>query len=389
MTSIRLAYLVHQLITGGAELQMIALAEGLARDGFAVDFVVRGGAGPNDERARAAGANVRLIGRPSSSAMPLLTRYARRAEKHARWITTARRERYDIVDAWLHPTDVFAALTAPLTRFPVVASARLDLLPRIRVGPATHLLYTSVNRLTDVVVANSEIAATEAIRVQGVPAHKMRVIRGGVRLPRSFTTVERRAQRSAIGVSDDDLLIGCVGTFRSMKRQDLLIEAFARLLPERADLRLVLVGDGDLRPAIERQIAALGLGKHVILYGTASDVAPLYNAFDLFVQASNSEALPNVLLEAAASGLPIVATAAGGTGELIRDGETGILVPIDDLERLTTGIRRVLRDTDLRRRAGMAARDLVEREYGMDRFIREYGDLYREQLAAKRSHTTR
>jgi glycosyltransferase involved in cell wall biosynthesis len=383
MRSIRLAFLVHRLITGGAELQMLAVGERLVQQGFRVDFVVRGGVGPHDDRARRAGASVRTIGRLSSSRTPFLTRYRLRAEKHARWIAMARQERYDIVDAWLYPTDVFAALTRPLTRIPVVMSARLDLLPRIRVGPATQLLESAVNRLTNMVVANSIVTADAAINDHGVLPERLRIIRGGVDLPRTFTLDERRAQRAALGASDDHFVIGCVGNFRRMKRQDLLIDAFAKLLPEHRDLRLVLVGDGDLRPQIEEQVGRLGLKGRVVLTGSATDIAPLYDAFDLFVQASNSEALPNVLLEAAASALPIVATAAGGTGELVREGDTGLLVPVDDLGSLTAAVHRAISDANLRRRLGDAARSVVERDYGMDRFAREYADLYREQLTAK------
>ena len=119
------------------------------------------------------------------------------------------------------------------------------------------------------------------------------------------------------------------------------------------------------------------------LFGTATDLPPLYDAFDLFVQASDSEGLPNVLLEASSVGLPIVATDAGGTREVIRDGETGLLVPIDDMEGLAGAMHRAIPDIDLRRRLGSAARDLIVREYGMDRFLREYSDLYRQLLAAK------
>ena len=169
-----------------------------------------------------------------------------------------------------------------------------------------------------------------------------------------------------------------------MKRQDLLIDAFARLLPEHRALRLVLVGDGELRPAIERQIQELGLADRVVLFGTATDMPPLYDAFDLFVQASNSEGLPNVLLEASAAGLPIVATAAGGTGEVVRDGETGLLVPVDDVDELGSAVRRAIVDEGLRRQMAATARREVERDYGMERFVREYAALYRELLSTAR-----
>jgi glycosyltransferase involved in cell wall biosynthesis len=377
------AFLLAQLTRGGAELQMVALARGLIEHGFRVDFVCRAGSGSLDEHVRSFGATVHVIGEISSAGTPMPVRYARAVGKQIRWVRRARRERYDIVDSWMHPSDYFGALSRPLTRIPVVAAARLDQLPRVRIGPATHLLTSAVNRLTDVVVANAELTAADAIREQGVPPHKVRIIRGGVELPRRFSSHERRAQRAALGATDDHLLIGCVGNFRAMKRQDLLIDAFARLLPKHRELRLILVGDGETRSRIERQVDRLGLSDHVVLFGSAADLPPIYDSFDLFVQASNSEALPNVLLEAAASALPIVATAAGGTGELISNGETGLLVPVDDLDRLASAMERAITDPDLRQRMGAAARDSVERDYGMDRFVREYVALYRDQLAAK------
>ena len=125
----------------------------------------------------------------------------------------------------------------------------------------------------------------------------------------------------------------------------------------------MLVGDGELRPQIEAQIVRLGLAERVFLTGTVADLPPLYGAFDLFVQASNSESLPNVVLEASSTSLPIVATAAGGTGEVIHDGETGLLVPVDDLEHMVSTVHRAISDAELRRRMGTAARRLVEREY--------------------------
>jgi glycosyltransferase involved in cell wall biosynthesis len=253
----------------------------------------------------------------------------------------------------------------------------------MQLGPATDLFHATVNHMIDIVVANAETTAAEAV-AQGIPPQRVRVIRGGVALPPTFTPEERRTQRRALGASDDEFLIGSVGNLRPMKRQDLLIDAFARLLPSHANLRLVLVGDGELRPQIEQQIRRLGLEQRVFLYGTGTDLPRLYDAFDLFVQASNSEGLPNVLLEASASGLAIVATAAGGSGELVHDGKTGLLVPVDDLDLLSEGMRTAIDDAQLRLRLGAAARHQIERDYGMERFAQEYSDLYQEQLAARR-----
>lgn len=381
---IRLAYPLGQLQIGGAELQSLALADQLIKDGFSVDYISRSGPGPLDARAREIGAGVRYLGRGATASTSQLVRAARIANRAMLWVKTVRAGHYDIVDSWMHPADTMAALTRPLTGTPVVMSARLGRLPRTRLGLATGLLEATVSRLTDAVVANADIVAADARIIEGVPAKKVHVIRGGVELPPDYSDEQRAESRAALGASTGDLLIGCVGNFRPMKRQDLLIEAFSRLVARHPKIRLVLVGDGELRPGIEAQVTELGLHGRILVHGHASDTRPLYNAFDLFVQASNSEGLPNVILEAAAARLPIVATAAGGTGEVVHDGETGLLVPIDDVDSLTRAIDQALSDAEMRLRLGSAARQVIEDEYGMERFIREYVKLYRTLLAAKK-----
>lgn len=146
---------------------------------------------------------------------------------------------------------------------------------------------------------------------------------------------------------------------------------------------LVLVGEGEMRPDLERQIKGLGLEGRIRLHGTELDPRPMYGAFDVVVQSSMSEGLPNVLLEAAAAGRPIVATAAGGSNEIVIDGETGLLVPIEDRDALACALQRAIQNPDLRRQIGAAARVHVDSKFGMARYVRERGDLYEELAAAK------
>jgi len=109
--------------------------------------------------------------------------------------------------------------------------------------------------------------------------------------------------------------------------------------------------------------------------------------FDLVVQASRSEGLPNALLEAAAAARPLVATAAGGSGEVVIDGETGLLVPVDDVAAITGAMRRLATDPDLRQRLGAAARRHIDTVFTMERFVGEYAALYEELAAAKHART--
>ena len=119
------------------------------------------------------------------------------------------------------------------------------------------------------------------------------------------------------------------------------------------------------------------------LTGDVLDARPLFGALDVFVSASEAEGLPNSVLEAAAAGVAIVATAAGGTVEIVEDGRTGVLVPVGDDEALRAGLLRLATDPDLRGRLGSAARLHAASVFGIDRFIRETADFY-EEMARRR-----
>ena len=185
---------------------MIRLAEGLLADGFEVDLVVpeaqaRSTSGLS-QPARPSATSVSC--RPATE-MPRRQLYTRRLTKNARWVTAARRGRYDIVDAWLNPTDVFAALSRPLTRVPVVMSARLDVLPgALRTGDVPG--GGRVHRQTDIVVANADITPSRpsdmACRRKG-PHHprRRRTAASGSPLPSGQLSERRSGSRTATSSS--------------------------------------------------------------------------------------------------------------------------------------------------------------------------------------------
>ena len=387
MSRIRLAYLPASLRPGGAERQMLALAERLPTDRFQVDFLAIVGRGSYDDRAEAGGLRVRALGSPARLQDGLARKGIKRVSKILNYVSFARRARYDIVDAWLYPADVMAALARPLTRTPVVMAGRRNIDPRNQFGIAEGLIGAATNRLTDVVVANSAAAAGLAVETQGVDPAKIRIIRNGVIVGEPASPEERALRRQELGATDDDILIGCVANYREVKGLDRLIEVVAALIRDGLPIRLELIGDGDLRRQLEQQIGATGLEHRICLHGSVLDVLPLYAAFDVVVQASVREGLPNVMLEAAAAARPIVATAAGGTPEIIIDGQTGLLVPVEDSEAMAGALRRAVTDPTLRTRLGGAARDHVTTTFGMDRFVAEFADLYETLVASKQRRT--
>jgi len=380
---LRIAHVIAKLDPGGAERQELALAELLPPDRFRIDFLALIGAGDYDDRAVAAGARIRLLGSPPTDSEAVIPAQIRRSRMALRYARAVQHGRYDIVDAWLYPADVLAATTRVLTGTPVVISGRRNIQEHDRFGPLGGTVDRAVARLTDAVVANSTAAAQFAVSSHHTDPEKLRIIRNGVELIDTPTKTERAMWRRRMGAGDDDFVIGCVGNYRAIKRQELLIDAFAVLARDRPHLRLVLVGEGETRPDLERKVSALGLDGRIRLHGTALDPRPMYGAFDMVVQSSISEGMPNVLLEAASAGRPIVATAAGGSSEIVIDGKTGLLVPTEDVAALATGMQRAMEDPRLRVRLGRAAREHVRAAFGMDRFVREFGDLYEELAEAK------
>jgi glycosyltransferase involved in cell wall biosynthesis len=363
---------------------MLALAERLPRDQFRVDFLAMSGPGPYDERALAAGAGLRYIGSPPRVGASTLERIVGRGVKTVRYAYVARAGRYDIVDAWLYPVDVMAVLARSITRTPVVITGRYNLRDFHR--PMTLLeqrINAQANRMVDAVVANSEAVAADTRRHETIDPAKLRVIRNGVEPIEPLPAAEVESRRHALGVADDDVLIGCVANYQPVKRLDLLIDAFASVRREGHSVRLLMVGEGPLRGELQRRIDSYELEEFAHLHGSVTDPRPLLGVFDLVVQTSRSEGLPNALLEAAAAARPILATAAGGSGEIVIDGVTGLLVPINDIDALTTAMRRLTLDPDLRKRLGVAARERVQTVFTMSRFVGDYAALYEEMAEAK------
>jgi glycosyltransferase involved in cell wall biosynthesis len=169
-----------------------------------------------------------------------------------------------------------------------------------------------------------------------------------------------------------------------------LARAFVRLLHEVPDgarrLRLVMVGDGPLKDQVRAVVEEAGAIELAWLAGTRDDVPRIMRGLDLFVLPSLSEGISNTVLEAMASGLPVLATDVGGNPELVEAGVTGTLVPRNDAASMARAIRAYMDNPDLRRRHGFEARRTVERRFGMDVMVNAYMTVYDNVLASARHH---
>jgi glycosyltransferase involved in cell wall biosynthesis len=214
----------------------------------------------------------------------------------------------------------------------------------------------------------------------GVPASRCTLVENGIDVReccRGHTVTEAKQQ---LGLPAERLLVGAVGRLSAEKGFDVLLRAAAELVRAGMDVGVVIAGEGKERPALEALIAELDLTERVRLPGYCPDPRPLYEALDVFALSSLREGLPNVLLEAMALEVPVVATRVAGVPRLVRHEENGLLIEPASPEALAGAVARLLGDPALRGRLGQAGRATVEADYSFDMRMQKIAAIYDDLL---------
>ncbi len=281
-----------------------------------------------------------------------------------------RRERFSAVMAFTHHSNLLALPLAWLAGIPVrVASHRGRILGFPRWQERLHAWMVN-SRMATCLVAVSEQVRAESIE-EGVRPAKIRVIPNGV----SLTTVkkaERQRLRREAGVQPKGYLIVSAGRLWPEKGHIHLVRAMPMVAEQLPRAVLAIAGDGVLRPELEAEAQALGVAGYIRFLGVRSDVRAWFAAADLFVLPSNSEGMPMALLEAMGMGAPVVATRVGGVPELVRDGETGKLVPPQNPSALAEAIVSLLRDKAERARLAQNGQIYVMKYYSVEKMYERY-----------------
>jgi len=217
----------------------------------------------------------------------------------------------------------------------------------------------------------------------GIPAGKVLAICNGVDTSR-FSPGARGTARAELGIEPSSVVIGTVGRLDPVKDQTGLLRAFSRIA-DRPDTVLVVAGDGPCRAELLSLITTLGLGPRVRLLGERRDIPRVLAAFDIFVLCSVFEGISNTILEAMATGLPVVATGVGGNPELVADGVTGALVGPRDVEGLAAALSYYVDNPEVAERHGSAGRRRAESDFSLDGMVAAYGHLYERLLDRRRT----
>ena len=252
-------------------------------------------------------------------------------------------------------------------------------------GPRRTAAFRAVERglatVTDRLIGVSQATVDDLVAMGIAPAGRFATIPVGLDLDDFLMATPGHGAefRRTIGARPTDVLAIFVGRLAPIKRVDILLGAVAIARRQGVPLRLAIVGDGELRDALERQSAALGLTGSVSFCGFRADLAAIAAAGDFAVLSSDNEGTPLSLIEAGAAGRPAVSTRVGGVADIVRP-ETGILVPAGDAAALGSGLVRMAGDRLAREGMGAAARAHVRDRFGADRLLTRIDNLYQELL---------
>jgi len=291
-----------------------------------------------------------------------------------------REQHPDVLDCRLPSAYRFGRLAALGAGVPVVIAQERTAAK----GSATRRLFDRMlNRWTDAWIGNSKAVAAHIVRDLHVAPDRVHVIYNGIDAA-SFRATASHPLLARLKNEGRRIVLN-VGRLTPVKNQRLFLEVGRRLRQRFTDLVFVLCGDGPLRGALESYAAELDLADACRFLGPQEDMAPVLAAADLLIQTSDQEGLPNAVMEAMAAGVPVVATAAGGTSELFADREECLLVPVRDEDGLEGRACEVLSDPGLARRLTQHAAKRIEAQFTLEAMTRAYSDLFERLVIAKKS----
>jgi sugar transferase (PEP-CTERM/EpsH1 system associated) len=243
------------------------------------------------------------------------------------------------------------------------------------------LFHRLLSRRDDQFVAVGETVRQALVNNEGLPRERIQVVYNGVRLPEGQAeATDRAAVRAELGIDDGEIVIIQVARLDAIKDHATGVQAFAIAHAQNPRLRLLVVGDGPERPAIERTIREHALQARVSMLGMRDDVRRLLAAADLFLLTSVSEGIPVTVLEAMAEGVPVVATDVGGLPELIRHGESGLLAPPGNAEKLAEALMRLASGPSFRAQLASHARHRAATQFSEQGMMTRYDQIYQGML---------
>ncbi len=296
------------------------------------------------------------------------------------------KEKVDLIHSFIHPNTVFFSHMAMLTRsvkaWVLAIHASGSPAGGRLIGRFQKLFLSRVSRY----VALADAHKRYLVDVEGLPEKKIDVINNGVDVDKFHPGPSDPDFKKGLGISEGEQVVTTVASLNRRKRIDLLLQSASIVLEKRRHVRFLIVGGGPERNRLEHLTRYFGIEKNVTFTGIRDDTPAILRASDLFVLASmrGTETFPLVLLEAMASGLPVVSTDVGSVRELVVDGESAIVVPPENAEALAQAIEILLTNEEKARVFGMKGREVAVERFTLDQMSIRMERLYEHVLSRSR-----
>ena len=365
----RIAFAITELDIGGAERALVKLVLGLPREEWEPRVYCLGAWGPLATTLQEGGIEVRCLNAVHLWDAPRIW---------WRLVQELKEFQPALLQTFLFHANILGRLAAAWAGVKVVVSG-------VRVAERRGRWHGWIDRWTNPLVAMNVCVSRGVARYcaeqVGLDPRKLIVIPNGVEIGRFLD--ETPASRESLGMPLNGPLVLAAGRLEPQKGLDLLLAALPAVLAAEPDTRVLILGEGPDRAALEQQARELGVREHVTLPGHRSDVGRWLKAADIFVLPSRWEGMPNVVLEAMAAGVPVIATAVEGIEELIDSEVTGIVVPAGETGALAAAMIRLLRQSEKRSELALRAQSHVKERFTVEAVGAEYQRLYRRLLASQ------
>ncbi len=364
---VKITHLITELSTGGAQMALLRLLTHLDRSRFEPSVVcLYNGNGEPAQRIKALGIPV----------IDLEMRGKLRLDALWRLYMVLRQTQPTILHTWMFHANLPGRILGRLSGVPIIISSERTM------GQESRWRY-HLNRisapLSDRVVCVSQRVADFVTQKVGIPENKVVVIPNGIDTAIFANLPPKNQTRTRLNLPIEKNIVGTITRLTPVKRLDMLLRATSDL----PDVHLLIVGDGPEKDNLVQLGQNLQLTTRLHFAGQQNNIIPWLAAMDVCVLASDWEGMPNVILEAMSAGLPVVATAVGGTPEVVIDNETGFLVPPGNPKALAEAIETLLHNPALRHKMGHAGIQRVQQHFTLRQMVERTQTLYEELIALK------
>jgi len=373
---------IDDLGFGGAERQVVELANNMDSNCYEVHICSLSDHLPLRNQLKDFEDRLHIITRKGRFDFTVVPRLAR----------LLRKLNADIVHGYMFSAEIASRLAGRMAGTELVIGSERNA-NRLEIGKINILAHKLTHKCVDIIIANSKAGAEYNGKIFGRPSSDYRVVHNGVNIER-FRPIDGRMTRQKMGIPFQCPVFGAFANFKKQKNHSMLFRAFERVLAFLPEARLLLVGDqptdsrgrlNNYRAQLDRLVKDLMIGHRCIFLGHQDHTEHLYPVCDITVLSSLHEGTPNVLLESMACGVPVVATNVCDNSYVVKDGQTGFLVELDDVEGMGERLRTLMADDAMRQKMGREARNWVAAEFSLSQLARRTEAAYLEGLNRKRN----